>query len=94
METLPVRWQWRLEQASRVGSKIAKSAEHQLLNLEADPAKETNRVDEHPGRVSELMELLKIQVTNGRCTSGVKLSTDRKVVWLPSRSSTPPFEDL
>lgn len=55
----------------------------QLFNLDADPGEETNLVDEHPEKVSELMELLEDQVTRGRCTPGVKLSNDREVVWLP-----------
>lgn len=55
----------------------------QLFHLQADPAEQTNLVDQHPDKVLELLDLIKNQVTSGRSTPGETLSNDRVVKWLP-----------
>jgi arylsulfatase A len=55
----------------------------QLFNLQSDPAESTNVAADNPGKVDELLELLKTQVEMGRCTPGTALANDREVEFLP-----------
>ena len=55
----------------------------QLFNLEDDPGEKNNLVSKHPTRVTSLLQLLQSQVERGRSTSGVQLSNDRKITFLP-----------
>ncbi|MBA2114427.1 hypothetical protein [Bremerella alba] len=55
----------------------------QLFDLSSDPSEQENLVESHPEQVKQLLELLKHQVEQGRCTPGEKVANDRKVTFLP-----------
>ncbi|MFV0444469.1 MAG: sulfatase family protein [Planctomycetaceae bacterium] len=56
----------------------------QLFNLADDIGEQKNLVEQEPQRVQALLDLLKQQVTNGRCTPGQTLANDRQVNYLPA----------
>lgn len=51
----------------------------QLFNLESDRGERTNLHEKHPEKVEELLQLLKEQVNNGRCTPGNSVPNDREI---------------
>ncbi len=51
----------------------------QLFNLESDQGEKTNLYEKHPDKARQLLELLKRQVSAGRCTPGKSVSNDREV---------------
>jgi arylsulfatase A len=55
----------------------------QLFNLGLDKAEQKNLVDENPGKVKSLIQLLGKEVEQGRCTPGNPVPNDREVTFLP-----------
>jgi arylsulfatase A len=55
----------------------------QLFNLESDSSEQTNLLNTNPEKVQSLLDLLKTQVENGRCTPGTLVPNDRDVEFLP-----------
>jgi len=51
----------------------------QLFNLANDPHEDRNLASQNPERVSRMIDLLKMQIENGRSTSGVKLKNDKNI---------------
>ena len=51
----------------------------QLFNLDQDRGERKNRVEDRPEIVQELINLLRTQVENGRCTPGVSVPNDRDI---------------
>jgi arylsulfatase A len=61
----------------------------QLFNLESDKAEQKNLVDEKPGKVKSLIQLLGKEVEQGRCTPGNPVPNDREVTFLPKGYEVP-----
>jgi len=61
----------------------------QLFNLGLDKAEQKNLVDEKPGKVKSLIQLLGKEVEQGRCTPGNPVSNDREVTFLPKGYEVP-----
>ena len=57
--------------------------EMQLYDLGNDPAETSNLIAENPKKVETLLKLLAVQVAEGRCTPGPKLTNDREVEVIP-----------
>ena len=55
----------------------------QLFNLSEDAAEKNNLAEKNPEKVKALLEILKREVENGRCTPGEPVSNDRQVEYLP-----------
>jgi len=61
----------------------------QLFNLDDDPTEERNLAAREPERVAAMIDLLRRQIANGRCTPGPMLKNDRRNVNVIHR--TPDF---
>ncbi|MEO1614728.1 MAG: arylsulfatase [Planctomycetota bacterium] len=61
----------------------------QLYNLKSDRGEQNNLIQDHPGKVKELLELLAEKVERGRSTPGPAVSNDREVTFLPAGVTMP-----
>ncbi|MEO0414409.1 MAG: arylsulfatase, partial [Verrucomicrobiota bacterium] len=55
----------------------------QLFNLAEDKAEQNNLYSEKPQKVKVMIDLLAVEVQNGRCSPGNKVPNDREVTFMP-----------
>ena len=65
----------------------------QLYNLKTDRGEQNNLHEENPEQVSRLAELLQKEVSQGRCTPGIKIPNDREVEFLPAGAQMPVLQE-
>ena len=56
----------------------------QLFDLAEERGEQQNVAEQNPKKVQELLQLLRDEVANGRCTPGTKVENDRDVTFLPA----------
>ncbi len=73
-------WRDALKQFGRLPTRMEELQQGpfvQLFNLDEDPGETTNLAATHPGKVQELVSLLRSQISAGRSTPGPTLTNDR-----------------